>query len=735
MPPPCLDAWTPFLLITFCEEWRTRSPLSEFFGELLDLRSRRERGLWYERLVQELLKKTVWLELFHFWATTATGLDTSDIMTTNLRLHVYRTYRDKSATTRFVDTKDGSVWHGQHQTRQRNVVQEYDLDGDTSSEEDMDSDYDDEDEGHATPLAELVLSDPSVNQPIRGRDKTLWNQLIFAAPEAWPGKIDWWVETLRNGFISPPCCEKCATSGPESTGSGLGGLKSRQTFGKRIDDGNTFIAALQRHTFLIPQASYPQAVFFALGADNFTKMWHAYLGAGRSSKEHDLYSNLIQCLKQREAGSGGLDSVQDPELQIILKRTLVYKALKKQVNHFVYRHKPRATTNFRPNAQTHVSPRKPGTKSLPLTPDYCEFCAGLAPELRCVQRIPVTSKKIDPAVVGCAISKAPPGEQMAPIPPRTKFNKDGTPKKPPRILHPDDPLLQLTFYSADKDRLERCSRHLLLFVDSAQRKSFQLDFYLFNAFAPDVLQRLLKHHEELTGPRVACGRGDGDALRLYEGMEAATKAGLNALFNHAEDTLIIQETARAVCPELVRRRNEVTRACDRLGQVGTTLYDCTTLPHPYIGTPMLAISACVPKSCCNPFESYLNTLSYMSNGELLLSLKATLFALSIMAASSLQIALSPRNTVFLRNPIVFGLGYAMVIPNMMLKEANQSGHLLGATIQQRGVAWRWQKGMGRSYAHKSQSEIEFVNGTISEKLQTASQPTKPKPCHTVSQPT
>jgi hypothetical protein len=70
-----------------------------------------------------------------------------------------------------------------------------------------------------------------------------------------------------------------------------------------------------------------------------------------------------------------------------------------------------------------------------------------------------------------------------------------------------------------------------------------------------------------------------------------------------------------------------------------------------------------------------------------------LTAVSITAASSLQIALSPRNTVFLRNPIVFGLGYTTVIPNMMLKEVNQSGHLLGATIQQRGVAWRWQKGM------------------------------------------
>jgi hypothetical protein len=85
---------------------------------------------------------------------------------------------------------------------------------------------------------------------------------------------------------------------------------------------------------------------------------------------------------------------------------------------------------------------------------------------------------------------------------------------------------------------------------------FQHDFYLFNTFAPNVLQKLLKHHEELTGiepltrgrqfnwftpgqmigigPRVACSGGDGDALRLYEGMEAATEAGLNALFNHAE---------------------------------------------------------------------------------------------------------------------------------------------------------------------------------------------------------
>jgi hypothetical protein len=51
----------------------------------------------------------------------------------------------------------------------------------------------------------------------------------------------------------------------------------------RIAGGKELIRAFLQYPTLIPRASYPQSVYFALGQANFTRTWHHYLGAGLHS--------------------------------------------------------------------------------------------------------------------------------------------------------------------------------------------------------------------------------------------------------------------------------------------------------------------------------------------------------------------------------------------------------------------------------------------------------------------
>ncbi|KAJ6466591.1 hypothetical protein C8R47DRAFT_1078966 [Mycena vitilis] len=686
-----MSAWTPLLLLSFSETLRARPPVSTDLKNLHDQRSRQKRLECYEQLTDKLLSDKVWPGLLWSWGSSATGLDVKEVPL----LPLIETFLDvqlaildgdhSSAIARLAHLQRQIQYNefghvGLVQGRQRNPVLEHDLDGDPSSEYEDSGDEADEEMPEATTAC---LSFEKIDsQPIRGRDKALWNRRLLAAPDAWPGKIQWWVATLENAITSQPASLTLLESDDESILNpresrnlyrsvvtvlrevkdvrpnifqqrewrkqvqaqgfhtvvkkicqpyntvfwshphiqelhsknriqdllavvlqrwtppdvvstwtsrlvSFGGAAEIQLGGKTLGTGKELIKALQEHTCLIPRASYPQAIFFALGLPNFTYIWNAYMGPG-------LYALGFRYLSHRTLGAEGpgLGAIQDPGLRIILVRTLEYKALQKAVNSFAYQHKPRDETKFVPNQQTHDSPRKP--KQLPHTLDYCQFCVGLTTDECCVQRIPVRDKVLDKSVIGCAISKAPPEECRAPIPPKVKFNSDGSPKKPPEVLHPDDPRLQIRFFKEDEARLKRCGRHLLLFVD-ADTDAVR-DFYLYGAFADDVMARMLQHHEDLTGikpltrggqfdwftsgemigvgPRVATGGGPADALRLYEGMEARSAAGLNALFNHAEDTLIVQETARAVFPQLIQQRNQVMKNCDKLGQVGTTLYDC-----------------------------------------------------------------------------------------------------------------------------------------------------------------
>ncbi|KAJ7665153.1 hypothetical protein DFH06DRAFT_1323551 [Mycena polygramma] len=762
-----MSAWTPLLLLPFCEALRDRAPVSSDLDILRDQRSRQKRLECYEQLTHKLLSHEVWPGLLWFWGYTATGLDVEEVPL----LPLIETFLDvqlaildgdhSSAIARLSHLQRQIQFNefgrvGLLQGRQRNPVLEYDLDGDLSSEYE---DFGDEaDEAMLEATAACLSFKKIDSQPIRGRDKALWNRRLFAAPGAWPGKIRWWVATLENAITSQPASLSTWSSSDDesildvresrnmyssvvtvlrevkdvrpnifqqlewrkqeqgfhtvvkkicqpyntvfwvhphiqdlhsknriqdslalvlqrwtppavvSTWTrklvSYGGAAEIQPRRDKPMDGKQLLKALQQHTCLIPRASYPQAVFFALGLNNFTSIWNAYMGPGLYAlgfqvaglNGEQLYGSLMQYLSQRALGSDGpgLGSIQDSGLRSILSR-LVWKIHQLLILAAGWGKICARSTNSSFTKEKNA-------------------ITGMHPRL-----LPILDKVVDNSVIGCAMSKAPAEEQITPIPPKVKFNSDGSPKKPPEVLHPDDPRLQIRFFQEDPARLARCGRHLLLFVD-ADTDAIR-DFYLYGAFSPHELARMLQHHEDLTGikpltrggqfewyspgqmigigPRVATGGAPGDALRLYEGMEARSAAGLNALFNHAEDTLIIQETTRAVCPELVQRRNEIMKVCDKLGQVGTTLYDC---------------------------DNYATRIHFDPD--------AGHVSHSTVESSTVVFYLQRGNSRPQTADLANRTGASVVgevNPNVVLVEVVQNGHLLGVTIPQVKAAWQWQE--------------------------------------------
>ncbi|KAJ7807733.1 hypothetical protein B0H13DRAFT_2482759 [Mycena leptocephala] len=156
------------------------------------------------------------------------------------------------------------------------------------------------------------------------------------------------------------------------------------------------------------------------------------------------------------------------------------------------------------------------------------------------------------------------------------------------------PAPQLRFIEADPVRIKECGRHLVWIVDEETNE--KIDFVLFKAFSEEHLKLMMAYHKDLTkvqpvvrgqqfnyythgkmfpfGTRHGSGGGDGDALRMYEGISADTIDELNCMFNYAEEMLILIETTRAIFPALARDMKESTDFADRLGLTGCHLYKC-----------------------------------------------------------------------------------------------------------------------------------------------------------------
>ncbi|KAJ7840539.1 hypothetical protein B0H14DRAFT_2587419 [Mycena olivaceomarginata] len=499
--------------------------------------------------------------------------------------------------------------------------------------------------------------------PIRGRNTREWNQHLGAAPDIWAEKIKWWQDTMERALLSQSSFE-CPQS-PLSSAilydsmvlvlrelchvdkkiysqeSWLLAVKIQlrwtppdeikswtpravefigfENCNPRIAGGKELIRAFLQYPTLIPHASYPQSVYFALGQANFTRTWHHYLGAGLHSFGYNvhlqnveaLYGDLMQVL-HRHRKEKNLHTIPDLSLQTIFNRTLDFKELYESLKNYVYRRKPRLLDYNPPNAQTNTrgvtmpKPKVSLSKSWPT--NSCSFCADKKPEQRCVQYVAVKEHPVDESLIGCGVSFASKEYQLPPKPPKKpKRRKDGSywqPAPPKEILYPLDECLGFSFIEADTNCIQRCGRHLIWIVDEDSGE--KLDFVLYEAFGEDHLKKMLRYHDAQTkvkplvrgqqfnyysygkmwvfGTHAAAGSAPGDALRMYEGISADTLDALNSMFNYAEvfnssislvlECLILDVTTKSIWPELANDMKTITDEADQLGLTGCNLFEC-----------------------------------------------------------------------------------------------------------------------------------------------------------------
>ncbi|EDR05371.1 uncharacterized protein LACBIDRAFT_329808 [Laccaria bicolor S238N-H82] len=360
-------------------------------------------------------------------------------------------------------------------------------------------------------------------------------------------------------------------------------LKTKPTWSK-VSTGKELIRALLKYPDMIPRDAYPSSVYSFLNLRNFQFAIKYWLGYALEAKQYDttsltnpdtneqIYRDALTHIQNIMQHQNNNNNKTDPILKLIFQRTLDFLQLRKKIS-------------------GHVLQNRQGLNS------PCKTCNNLPVEEQCIQTIYVDSSKVvDPSVIGCGVSLAPPEIQLEPL--KNPHAKPGSQPKP--ILKPEDPCLKLVRIEPNLQIIERCGLQVFLMCDKTSKET--LDFWVHNAFDKDTLCQLVDHHSKLSnvkkinrgkkfesysmgkmmghGSRAAMGGASGDSYTFYAGMEAITQEDINALFNSAEDSMVMSEIARLFHHPLYQELKEASAAGDRLGTSGATLYSCNNYTSP-----------------------------------------------------------------------------------------------------------------------------------------------------------
>ncbi|PPR00166.1 hypothetical protein CVT26_008884 [Gymnopilus dilepis] len=332
---------------------------------------------------------------------------------------------------------------------------------------------------------------------------------------------------------------------------------------------------------MIPRESYPPSVFFLLSLDNFFEAGRMWLGFSLEKNSfHSTFFNsrseaeiVYKALMQHLSGFGDADfnRIEDIALRTIFKRSIDFKDLKRKVKE-----------KFFANRASLNSP--------------CKKCRNESASEQCLQKVLVTVQKPDKSVIGCGVSFSP-REKIDAIPMRN--SKNGELEERP-VLHPKLDLHLKDIRCSDKI-LERCGSMTYYFADKNDPDTI-LDFWTYNAFPDHVLEKLISHHQRLQtvknvkrgkqfktyrqghmfpkGSRIPAGGLPGDAYTMYTGMDAIDEASINALFDDAEDSLVLLEAARIIHPPVFSQLQHAVPEGDKLGITGATAYLCKNYASP-----------------------------------------------------------------------------------------------------------------------------------------------------------
>ncbi|KIK54519.1 hypothetical protein GYMLUDRAFT_177179 [Collybiopsis luxurians FD-317 M1] len=349
------------------------------------------------------------------------------------------------------------------------------------------------------------------------------------------------------------------------------------------------IRAFKEKPDLAPFGTNPMAVFFLVSLDNFRQAWKEWLSWGLNAAKYKyyqldkfqsedqltiLYDTLIGYISQGKHHSA---TKLSPHFKLIFDRTLQLRKLHDQAEQ---------------NAKSRLRP--------------CKICQNLPDHQKCVQSRFVKLENSasfwkrwrKAGVTAVADEK----EQMKP-----KKSKPIT-SVPTTLAHFSK--LHLQQFGSDKSILERCGKQVIYVQDAETR-----ELAIYGAFKEDMLTRLCDNAERALsvrslirggqfqwwvngfmrpfGSREAMGGYPGDAYNPYAGIEADTEKGINVLFDHADSSAIIVQTAWVFFPNLVKDMEKRSQMCTKIGYSGVTLYDCNGYAAPQHFDPDVAHSLSV----------------------------------------------------------------------------------------------------------------------------------------------
>ncbi|PPQ75845.1 hypothetical protein CVT26_001221 [Gymnopilus dilepis] len=347
------------------------------------------------------------------------------------------------------------------------------------------------------------------------------------------------------------------------------------------DLGGHLFRAFKKYPHMIPREACPSSVFFLLNLKNFKEAASQWLGFAFSKEKLNTrflnseletqraYNELMEKLhKFKEAE---FNDIKDPALRTIFQRSVAFRNLID---------KPKE--NFFKNRPSLNAP--------------CRLCKDLDDEHKCIQKIAVKIQKTDNRWIGSGVSYSP-RDKVDAVPIRN--NKDGDFEERP-VIHPIKDLGLRRIQCSD-EILERCGS-LTYYICDEKEPNKILDFWMFNAFPEAVLKTLIDHHEALQtikgvdrgdqfesysqgsmvpkGSRAPKGGAPGDSYTMYSGMDAVDEQSINALFDDAEDSMILVQAARVIHPPAYQKMELEIIDGDKLGISGATTYLCRNYTSP-----------------------------------------------------------------------------------------------------------------------------------------------------------
>ncbi|KAJ3533084.1 hypothetical protein NMY22_g7480 [Coprinellus aureogranulatus] len=402
--------------------------------------------------------------------------------------------------------------------------------------------------------------------------------------------------------------------------------------GDELHTGTDLLRALRLHPGIVPFSAAPSSVFFLLGFHNFQEACAGWLFRGLLSKG---YRTKGLCNEQGEPTPAVFNSIvttltlnakeadytKDSLLKAVFQRTVDFWDLKKQMKAKKTAEEKKtlkklakaAKRKAKKSRQDTPDEEKPSTEEVDQegfqgllglngrtmsgslrTP--CKLCKDLMPEEQCVQEIIVTVDPPNPFLKGCALSVHP--REQVQKPSRAVPGRESALTTKP-VYSPSE--LGLIPIACDETVVRRCGIQIFRLVD--KRTGFLRDFWAYGALPENLRQKMLDHVRAFAklkglqrggqfkdyiqgrmvgmGPRTASGGIEADVHRYPDIMSASDVGSLNCLFDNAEDSLILDEIARLIAPEIYDPLHAAGQGDERVGiDKGGVLYYCENFAAP-----------------------------------------------------------------------------------------------------------------------------------------------------------